>query len=74
MSQAQHHRVATPARCARCDGSPPLPLHLAIIRNDFPMMFPPVATWTRAVGLRGLGDNKEYIKEAVNAVVILYAK
>jgi len=38
------------------------------------MMFPPVATWTRAVGLRGLGDNKEYIKEAVNAVVILYAK
>jgi len=26
---------------------------LAIIRNDFPMMFPPAATWTRAVGLRG---------------------
>ena len=49
-SQVQHHRVATPARC---DGSLPSPLHSAIIRNDFPMMFPPAVTWTRAVGLRG---------------------
>ena len=56
-SQAQHHRVATPARCTRCDGSPPSPLHLAIIRNEFLMMFPPAATWTRAVGLRGLIGN-----------------
>ncbi|OCK90959.1 uncharacterized protein K441DRAFT_665464 [Cenococcum geophilum 1.58] len=38
----------------RCDGSLPSPLHLAIKRNDFLMMFPPAATWTRAVGLRGL--------------------
>jgi len=36
--------VATPARVARCDGSPPSPLHLAIIRNGFPIMFPPAAT------------------------------
>jgi len=40
-------------RCARCDGSLPSPLHLAIKRNEFQMMFPPAATWTRAVGLRG---------------------
>ncbi|OCK92314.1 uncharacterized protein K441DRAFT_662915, partial [Cenococcum geophilum 1.58] len=40
-------------RCTRCDGSLPSPLHLAIKRNDFLMMFPPAATWTRAVGLRG---------------------
>ena len=52
-SRAKHHRTATTARCTRCDGSLPSPLHLAIIRNDFPMMFPPAATWTRAVGLRG---------------------
>jgi hypothetical protein len=53
-SRAQHHRVATTARCTRCDGSLPSPLHLAIKRNGFQMMFPPAATWTRAVGLRGL--------------------
>jgi len=53
-SQAQHHRTATTARCTRCGGSLPSPLHLAIIRNEFLMMFPPAATWTRAVGLRGL--------------------
>src|SRR5580658_3627711 len=53
-SRAQHHRAATTARCTRCDGSLPLPLHLAIKRNEFQMMFPPTATWTRAVGLRGL--------------------
>ena len=41
-------------RQMRCDSSLPLPLHLAIIRNDFLIMFPPTATWTRAVGLRGL--------------------
>ena len=52
-SRAQHHKAATTARCKRCDGSLPSPLHLAIIRNDF-LMFPPAATWTRAVGLRGL--------------------
>src|SRR5436305_14799239 len=52
-SQAQHHRTATPARCTRCGGSLPSPLHLAIMGNCFPMMFPPAATWTRAVGLRG---------------------
>ena len=52
-SRAQHHRVVTTARCTRCDGSLPLPLHLAIKRNGFQMMFPPAATWTRAVGLRG---------------------
>ena len=52
-SRAQHHRVATTARCTRCDGSLPSPLHLAIKRNDFLMMFPPAATWTRAVGLAG---------------------
>jgi len=38
----------------RCDGSLLSPLHLAIMGNNFLMMFPPVATWTRAVGLRGL--------------------
>ena len=54
-SRAQHHRVATTARCTRCDGSLPSPLHLAIKRNGFQMMFPPAATWTRAVGLRGRG-------------------
>ncbi|OCK88891.1 uncharacterized protein K441DRAFT_668357, partial [Cenococcum geophilum 1.58] len=43
----------TTARRMRCDGSLPSPLHLAIKRNDFLMMFPPAATWTRAVGLRG---------------------
>ena len=53
-SQAQHHRVATTARCTRCDGSLLSPLHLAIKRNGFQMMFLPAATWTRAVGLRGL--------------------
>ena len=53
-SRAQHHRAASTARCIRCDGSLPSPLHLAIIRNDFLMIFPPAATWTRAVGLRGL--------------------
>src|SRR5438105_8372194 len=53
-SRAQHHRVVTTARCTRCDGSLPSPLHLAIKRNGFQMMFPPAATWTRAVGLRGL--------------------
>ena len=40
-------------RCTRYDGSLPSPLHLAIKRNGFQMMFPPAATWTRAVGLRG---------------------
>ena len=50
-SRAQHHRIATTARCTRCDGSLPSPLHLAIKRNGFQMMFPPAATWTRAVGL-----------------------
>jgi hypothetical protein len=35
-SQAQHHRTATTARCTRCDGSLPSPLHLAIIRKRFP--------------------------------------
>src|SRR6266576_6692158 len=52
-SLAQHHRTATTARCTRCNGSLLSPLHLAIIRNEFLMMFPPAATWTRAVGLRG---------------------
>ena len=56
VSQAQHHRTATTARCTRCVGSLPLPLHLAIIRNDFPMMFPPVVTWTCIVGLCGLSS------------------
>jgi len=28
-SQAQHYRTATTARCTRCDGSLPSPLHLA---------------------------------------------
>jgi hypothetical protein len=37
-------RVATTARCARCDGSLLSPLHLAIKRNGFQMMFPPAAT------------------------------
>ena len=55
--QAQHHRAATTTHCMHCGGSLPLPLHLAIIRNDFLMMFPPAATWTRAVGLRGLCPN-----------------
>ena len=53
-SLAQHHRTATTTRYTRCDGSLPSPLHLAIIRNEFLMMFPPMAMWTRAVGLRGL--------------------
>ncbi|OCK90980.1 uncharacterized protein K441DRAFT_665488, partial [Cenococcum geophilum 1.58] len=52
-SRAQHHRTATTAHCMRCDGSLPSPLHFAIKRNDFLMMFLPAATWTRAVGLRG---------------------
>ena len=56
-SQAQHHRAATTARCTRCDGSLPSPLHLAIIGNDFLMMFLPAATWTRVVELRGLKLN-----------------
>ena len=42
------------SRCTRCDGSLPSPLHLAIKRISILMMFPPAATWTRAVGLRGL--------------------
>src|SRR5436853_754897 len=71
-SRAQHHRVATTARCARCDGSLPSPLHLAIKRNGFQMMFPPAATWTRAVGLRGL---TLYIEEVlVEDVVRIYIK
>jgi len=53
-SRAQHHRTATTARYTRCDGSLPSPLHLAIVRKVFLIMFPPAATWTRAVGLRGL--------------------
>ena len=75
-SRAQHHRVATTARCTRCDGSLPSPLHLAIKRNGFQMMFPPAATWTRAVGLRGhygfiielgkLSINPKKIKAIVN--------
>ena len=53
-SRAQYHRTATTARCMRCDGSLPSPLHLAIIRNDFLMIFSPAATWTCVVVLRGL--------------------
>ena len=49
-SQAQCHGAATTAHCMYCSGSLLLPLHLAIIRSDFLMMFPPVATWMRAVG------------------------
>jgi len=41
----------------RCDGSLLLPLHLAIMGNDFLMMFLLAVTWTRAVGLRGHGLN-----------------
>ena len=41
------------ARYTRYNGSLPSPLHLAIKRNGFQMMFPPAATWTCAVGLRG---------------------
>jgi len=44
VSQAQHHGAATTARCMRCSGSLPSPLHLAIIRNNFLIMFPPMAT------------------------------
>src|SRR5207248_4848968 len=58
----QHHRTATPARCTRCGGSLPSPLHLATIRSCFPIMFPPAATWTRAVGLRGRQLNNIIIK------------
>ena len=54
MSRAQHYRVATLAHYIRYNGSLPSPLHLAIIRNEFLMIFLPAATWTRAVGLRGL--------------------
>ena len=54
--QAQHYKAATTARCARCNGSLPLPLHLAIIKNDHLMMFPPVVTWMCAVGLCGQMD------------------
>ena len=54
VSRAQHHRAATTARCICCDSFLPLPLHLAIIKNDFLMMFPPAVTWTCAVGLCGL--------------------
>ena len=70
VSRAQHHRVATTARCTRCDGSLPSPLHLAIKRNGFQMMFPPAATWTRAVGLRGLD---EFIIVYLNNIII-YSK
>src|SRR5436305_4381007 len=68
-SQAQHYRTATPARCTRCGGSLPSPLHLAIMGNCFPMMFPPAATWTRAVGLRGL---LELLEVTLMAIFILY--
>ena len=51
MLRAQHHGAVTTTRCMCCGSSLPLPLHLAIIRNDFLMMFPPAAMWTRAVGL-----------------------
>ena len=44
--------------------------YLAIIRNDFPIMFPPAATWTRAVGLRGpqliLKDEILVVKKYIN--------
>jgi len=53
-SRAQHHRTAMTARCTRCNGSLPSPLHLAIMKNGFLIMFPPVATWTCIVRLRGL--------------------
>ena len=47
----------TTARCMHCDGSLLSPLHLAIIGNEFLMMFLPAAMWTRTVGLRGLSFN-----------------
>ena len=48
-TEPRRQRAAT-----RCGGSLPSPLHLAIKRNDFLIMFPPAATWTRTVGLCGL--------------------
>ena len=43
MSQVQYYKAATTVRCKHCNSSLPSPLHLAIIRNDFLIMFPPVA-------------------------------
>ena len=57
-------------RCTCCDGSLPSPLHLAIIRSGFLMMFPPAAAWTRAVGLRGQFSYL-YLREGIDLNVYL---
>ena len=60
-TESQRQRAA-----ARCDGSLLSPLHLAIKRNGFLIMFPPAATWTRAVGLRGQAN---YIYKLVTYIL-----
>ena len=44
-------------QCVVCSSL--LPLHLAIIGNDFPIMFPSTTTWMHIIGFREL---KTYIK------------
>jgi len=43
-SQGQYYRTATPVHYMHCDSSLLLPLHLAIIKNEFLIMFLPIAT------------------------------
>ena len=64
-SRAHHHRIER-QRCTRCDGSLPSPLHLAIKRNGFQMMFPPAAC-SRAS--RAEAVNRKILKLEVKSLV-----